>query len=45
MFNFIAKIFATAVAIFLIVFPEPATTATGVLMLAFLWAPGLLKKL
>lgn len=40
----IGKLFVTAIAIFLIVFPEPATTATGVLMLLYLWPPKLIGK-
>lgn len=36
---------ATGIALFLIVFPEPVTTATGLAMLGFLYGPMSLKLL
>ena len=35
--NLILKLFLTGVAIFLIVFPEPLTTATGLALITVLW--------
>jgi hypothetical protein len=38
------KLAATAVAAGLILFPEPATTATGLAILAGTWGPGLVGR-
>lgn len=45
MLSFIGKIFATGLAVFLVALLNPATTGAGVLMLVYLWAPGVFKKL
>ena len=36
---------ATAIALFLIVFPEPVTTATGLAMIGFMYGPMAFKAL
>lgn len=40
----IKKLFGSAVAIALILFPNPATTASGAALLVYIWFPGVFGK-